>query len=316
MGGVKEANDLYPLAIMLTRGHLNLTDSGNVSASAGTDPWELFIHTTGAVFVPIIVITGLFGNTLSLMVFATPAMRRTPCSVFLGALSAADNTFLTALLLTWIDGEVMSFLTSDIACQLIIYLTYIASFLSVWFIVGFTCERYIAVCHPLRRPRLCSVYREKITVAALTVWACLMYNYSFWTTGFEQLEPQPRCYHKLRFIEFLNVITWFDTFLTMIIPFIIIIVVNISVLRKIYISRNKSNNSFNADNTRGSSRSTALLYSCRSSLVLVRHDRSRQPRNGRTYNGSPHVRVTRTVLCVSLTFLLLNLPSHVIRLYR
>ncbi|WAR09687.1 hypothetical protein MAR_034763 [Mya arenaria] len=65
------------------------------------------------------------------------------------------------LLLTWIDSEVVTIISTYILCQVLIYFTYVTSFLSVWFIVGFTFERYIAICFPLKRTSLCSVKREK-----------------------------------------------------------------------------------------------------------------------------------------------------------
>ncbi|XP_052813051.1 thyrotropin-releasing hormone receptor-like [Mya arenaria] len=197
--------------------------------------------TMRTVFIPLIVAIGLCGNTLSLMVFSARSMRRSSCSVFLASLAAVDNTFLVNLLFTWIDGEMVTIISTDILCQVLIYFTYVTSFLSVWFVVGFTCERYIAICFPLKRTFLCSVKREKTAVIALILVACGLYNFSIWTSGMQQFGPKLKCSLKMEYIQFLNIVTWIDTLLTMVIPFFIIIIVNSLVLRTIIQGFLKSN---------------------------------------------------------------------------
>ena len=47
--------------------------------------------------------------------------------------------------------EELEVLNSAGVCQVLFYLSYVSRFLSAWFIVTFTVERYIGVCHPLKR---------------------------------------------------------------------------------------------------------------------------------------------------------------------
>ncbi|XP_060598001.1 FMRFamide peptide receptor frpr-18-like [Ruditapes philippinarum] len=196
-------------------------------------PWIEAIKVMRNICIPVIVVVGLLGNTLSLMVFSTKSMRKTSSSVFLASLAFVDNTFLVCLLITWIDGEINSILVTDLACQLLIYTTYVASCLSVWFIVCFTFERFIAICFPLKSTLICSLFREKGTVLILATITCLMYNFSFWTTGMEQWGPVMRCSHNPKYIQFLNIVTWIDTVITMIIPFLLIAFMNSMVLRSV-----------------------------------------------------------------------------------
>ncbi|XP_053389184.1 growth hormone secretagogue receptor type 1-like [Mercenaria mercenaria] len=244
------------------------------------------------IFIPVIVCVGLFGNTLSLMVFSTESMRKSSSSVFLASLAFVDNTFLICLLITWIDGEVHSILVCDLACQLLIYTTYVTSCLSVWFIVCFTFERFIAICFPLKSTYICSVCRERGTVFILTIIACVMYNFSFWTTGMEQWGPLLRCSHDPKYIQFLNIVTWIDTSLTMVIPFFLIVCMNTMVLRSVMKCKPKNKN-----------------------IVTSIRKRPKIRVNTRVQRRNPQIRVTRTLLFVSTTFLVLNLPSHTMRLY-
>ncbi|WAR09688.1 CLTR2-like protein [Mya arenaria] len=197
--------------------------------------------TMRTVFIPLIVAIGLCGNTLSLMVFLSQSMRQSSCSVFLASLAAVDNTILVNLLFTWIDGEMVTIISTDLLCQVLIYFTYVTSFLSVWFVVGFTCECYIAICFPLKRTFLCSVKREKIAVVALILAACGLYNFSLWTSRMQQFGPKLKCSLKMEYIQLLNIVTWIDTLLTMVIPFFIIIIANLLVLRTIIQGSLKSN---------------------------------------------------------------------------
>ena len=266
--------------------------------------------------IPIIVAIGLCGNTLSLMVFSAQSMKKTSCSVFLGSMAGADNLFLLSLLITWFDGEIATIITHDLSCQLLIYFTYVTSFLSVWFIVGFTLERYIAICFPLKRQVMCSVRREKIAVACMTLSAAIMYNYSFWTAGMQEFDSKQECLLHRKHFHFLNIVTWIDSFLTMVIPFFIIIIVNSLVLKTIiqcplkFISA--SNRSFR--NSTSNPRPKRRKY-----ILSSHHSRKRSLCAGlkeKLFNTrNPQIRVTRTLMLVSMTFLCLNLPSHAMRLY-
>lgn len=272
-----------------------------------TSPWITAVKIIRFVCIPLIACVGLCGNTLSLLVFSARSMKRSSCSVFLAALAAADNVFLISLVIFWVDGHIRTLLTSDMACQTLVYMTYVSSFLSAWFIVGFTCERYIAICFPLRSHYLCSVFREKITVYVLTLLALVAYNFSFWTT---QSSPVGGCLHRHEYMQFLNVVTWMDTFLTMVIPFVIIAFVNSLVLRAVSKCTLKGSDKHSINVQVHRSISTPELRE--RAVISPTLGTLRLPGSTRV---SHQARVTRTLLFVSSTFLLLNLPAHVLRLY-
>jgi len=73
-------------------------------------------------------------------------------------------------------------------CQLFSYATYVASFLSVWFVVSFSFERYLAIQFPLKRHVLCRPRRAWIVVLSVTGLALLLYNFALWTSV---VEPMP-----------------------------------------------------------------------------------------------------------------------------
>lgn len=294
----------------------NISLNTTFQISETVPAWIAAIKLMRTTFVPVIVTVGLFGNTLSLLVFSGNSMKKSSCSVFLASLAFVDNIFLLSLLLTWIDAEIYVILTIDIACQVLIFTTYVTSFLSVWFIVCFTCERFIAICFPLKSSYMCSVFREKRAVFIFTILAGILYNFSFWTTGMEQWGPHMRCSHKIKYFHFLHIVTWVDTSLTMIFPFVIIAVMNTMVLRSVIqcplgdtccqlgdmCITSSQRNKFITDES-----SSSMTKDLKITAVSVR--------SGVAQRRNPQLRVTRTLLFVSTTFLVLNLPSHTIRLY-
>ena len=244
--------------------------------------------------IPIISAVGLIGNSLSLLVFANRKLKHTSSSIFLAALAFVDNLFLLNLLLMWIDGVFYNILGIPMVCELIMFVTNVTGFLSVWLIVGFTTERYMAICYPLRWKLMCSRFREKLSAAILLALAFLLYNHSFWTIQVLMIGPRYTCVPKLEMLGFLNVITWIDAMVTMVIPFILITYLNVKVLFAA------------ADRQR---------HVCchQGGSLQTGKNANALPRNSIHYRSQ--IRVTRTLILVSSTFLVLNLPSHALRLH-
>lgn len=242
------------------------------------------------VAVPLIVLIGLFGNIASIAVFTSSYLKRHSSSVFLAALAFVDNLFLITLFLTWLDQTASNILTTAFACQIAIYVTYISGFLSVWLVVGFTTERYIAICHPLRAPMLCSTRRQKIAVAGLSIFALIFYNFAVWTTKVTQYGRRMTCAQVDNYHQIVRVITWVDTIITMVVPFTCIVFMNLRVIWKAAIFHNKRKNCYKPT------------------------DSGKLKRNKHLTNKS-QMRVTRTLLIVSTLFLVFNFPSHLSRLY-
>ena len=248
------------------------------------------------IWIPSIVVVGLIGNTLSLLVFSARSMKHCSSSAFLASLAFVDNVFLLNLAFIWIDGEFYNILRFSIACETIMFVTYVTAFLSVWFVVGFTAERFVAICFPLHSHLLCSVFREKVIVIIMGITACLLYNHSFWTIDIVSAGPRYRCVIRQEMVDYLQVITWVDTTMTMIVPFISITFMNIRVLIAAATCHRKANS-----------------CCCEQKSKLIGDGGTFKMR--RTLRFISQMRVTRTLVLVSTTFLVLNLPSHAMRLY-
>ncbi|XP_041355295.1 thyrotropin-releasing hormone receptor-like [Gigantopelta aegis] len=197
-----------------------------------------------AYFTPFILVIGLTGNLLSLRVFMTRNMRKLSASIYLAALSLSDIfALLFYVVLEWLrrgmpsisEGFLPHFLETRGICQLSLYLSYISRFLSAWFVVTFTVERYIGVCHPLRRKDLCGSRSAQKAIGSIAVIGLCLMVYKPIISGVYHVGPTriSRCTFDpdFRFLSFVldNI---FAVFITLV-PIVIISVLNTMIIRKL-----------------------------------------------------------------------------------
>lgn len=124
-------------------------------------------------YVPIICCTGSIGNILSVFVFFMTKLRKLSSSFYLAALAISDTCFLCGLFMQWLNFLNVNIYNKNYFCQFFTFFSYLASFCSVWFVVAFTVERFIAVMYPLKRQIMCTVRRAKIVLFGLTLAGCV-----------------------------------------------------------------------------------------------------------------------------------------------
>ena len=100
---------------------------------------------------PVMYLFGIAGNLVSFAVFMCTFMRHSSSSIYLAALSISDTAFILCTLLAWSDNLGWRLSHKPGLCQLVVYVSYVAGFLSVWYVVGFTIERCLAIQFPLQR---------------------------------------------------------------------------------------------------------------------------------------------------------------------
>lgn len=120
-------------------------------------------------YVPFIIVTGSIGNILSVIVFSKTKLRKLSSSYYLSALAVSDTGFLIVLLFNWLSGLELQLYNKPVWCQFFQFSSALFIFLSVWFVVAFTVERFIAVMYPLKRQTMCTIRRAKIVLSALSV---------------------------------------------------------------------------------------------------------------------------------------------------
>lgn len=125
-------------------------------------------------YTPTLVCVGSIGNILSVMVFFKTKLRKLSSSYYLAALGISDTCFLIGLLVSWLNFVDVHIYNWNIFCQFFTYFSGLCSFLSVWFVVAFTVERFIAVLYPLKRQTMCTVRRAKLVLVGLVTLGCVI----------------------------------------------------------------------------------------------------------------------------------------------
>ena len=159
--------------------------------------------------------------------------------------------------------------------------------LSVWCVVFVTIENYIRICHPTKVNILCT---SKVALCSVIIGlslATLMYNFPLWTATIRELRGKNYCLTKKRFRNIEHALTYLDTVFTSHCTFSGHSIVHGNDYCKFYGSRRRQNR-----------------------LQTQRHSVVSDIRR----TESPHPKVTKLLSVVTIVFLILHTPSHVIRL--
>lgn len=231
---------------------------------------------------PVVVVLGICGNTVSAVVFLSTRLRRLSSAIYLLVLALSDSFFLLTNFLIWLTSLDVNVVNVNGVCQLTVYFNHVSSCLSAWLVVGFTVERYIAICHPLKRPEMCTVFRAKIVTASLTLGSALLYCYQLWSTHLSNVNG-PMCVTVGRHVEVVAAMGNVDVVVTLIVPVCTIFWLNITMLIQI-----------------------CGIYKTSNEIRATQQ-------NNETTRNKAQVKITKLLIIVSTVFLLLNSPSGVLR---
>jgi len=122
--------------------------------------------------VPVIVLMGTVGNTLSFCVLIRRGMRSTPMYFYLTLLAVADTFVLyVSAFKVWIRAltqfEVLH--VSNVGCKLFMFILLCSFYLSAWLIVLVTLDRFLVVWFPFRGYLLMRIRRARFVRVCVSV---------------------------------------------------------------------------------------------------------------------------------------------------
>ncbi len=281
---------------------------------------------------------------MSLMVFSMTHLKRSSSATYLSALSLADTGFLLSLFIVWLPRVQVPIFHTAGWCQMTIYLTHIFCFLSVWMIVSFSAERYIIVYHPLSRDTYCTKTKARIVIGCLFVFALVLYCSTLVTSGVVRFHTQQFCMPLPQYYEIITVMTSVDTFLAWVVPSLIIVILNIKLIirlkqyQKKYTtracvatasqSRPRTGKVLRRSRVLQTSISTTGSMHFRFAMSPYEQDNNDHPEVDYHAVGiiypdlfqkhlkhKSQFRTAKMLLVLSSVFVLLNLPSHIFRIY-
>lgn len=135
-------------------------------------------YTVDAYYTPFLCLFGALGNSLSVAVFCFDSKyRNQSSSYYLSALAVSDTGFLLNLFLVWLQSVYGNVITTPVTCPLVMFLGQVTCFMSVYLMVAFSIERYIAVHYPFARQRICTRENSKRAILALFAISLVLFSY-------------------------------------------------------------------------------------------------------------------------------------------
>lgn len=131
-------------------------------------------------YTPLLCLFGALGNSLSLAIFYCNSKHRSQSSsYYLSALAVSDTGFLLNLFAVWLESVYGGVITSDLMCPLVMYLGQVTCFISIFLMVAFSLERYVAVHSPFSRPSICTRSKAKKVIIAIALVALVTFSYAW-----------------------------------------------------------------------------------------------------------------------------------------
>ena len=183
-------------------------------------------------------IIGIIGNFLSAKIWLEQRMRKNNSSaIYLATLALSDLLFLCLhplqeLKYAWGYRT----LKYPGVCEGYFLIYLVPQYLTPLLVLGFTIERYIAVCHPFRKEKYCTVHRAVIVSAGLVTFSillCAVQSY-FWTYNYENdsCEIRPAVVDGEP-ASFWTIWTWVTEMLIFALVPITVLLFNVLVIREV-----------------------------------------------------------------------------------
>ena len=262
-------------------------------------------------YVPFIVTAGLIGNILSFIVMTQPQNRVVSFCIYLSALAVGDSLMLVTSVLYWIQTELSKQPWRGIYCQLLYYFFHAFSFYGVWVIIFMTVDRYVAIRFPLRNFRLCRPRNARMAVLA---WVPLTFLIKFPHPLCCGVTEKDVCAGFVKDNRFCRVTSWAFLFTDSIVPFAILLVLNVSIA--INVRRSRRLWLVTSANGRGSELETlhSTVHTRKSNdsiCVVTDHSNPNlvlsETESGRSQRDS---QLTAILLLVSFSLLILTIPIY------
>ena len=163
--------------------------------------------------------------------------RRIRSSAFLFTLALTDAFFLLDLLPGMIHTAFFSNLYRkiNIICNIQTYVSFVASFVHIWMVLAFTAERFFAVNFPLKHMSQCTPAVSRAVIGIILIPALFCYIHPAFFVS--EVDERGQCREKDNYERYLNNLNMFDTILTMFLPFILVSILNILIIRKLFCSK-------------------------------------------------------------------------------
>ena len=179
------------------------------------------------------------------------------------------------------------------------FFNYVFSFLSVWYVVCITVENYVTICQPYHFRSFCSTRRALFMVSVVLGASFTLYSFSAFTSKVTLSQRgQMECGQHPGMDRVMEVMTYVDSVITLLVPFIVISAMLIPIA--LSICRTKK--------WRQRLSSVAMLDPMQLAQLM---EAAKKP----TVRKSPKVQIAKMLLALSVSYIVMNAPSHFSKLF-
>ncbi|XP_067888799.1 probable G-protein coupled receptor 139 [Heterodontus francisci] len=236
--------------------------------------YETF-HSVIKIYYLILAVIGVPVNLVTIVILSRGHCGLSTCTTrYLVAMATADLlVIITEVILRQIRYYYFPLCFLDITpvCSIIYVLSCAATECSVWFTVTFTFDRFVAICCQKLKTKYCTEKTAAVVLATTCILLCLTnipFYFRYESYGRIDNVPylcvtKPVYYTDPRWVGF----KWFHTVLTPLLPFALILLLNILTVRHILVASRVRKRL--RGQSKGENRSDPEMESRRKSMILL-----------------------------------------------
>jgi hypothetical protein len=230
---------------------VTLTNLEDPQISKLLQVFQTFVKTFGLYFTMVMIVSGIFGNLLSVIIFWRLRNTDKVIATYLTPIAVYDLTVLCVGFSGWLDEATFTFSNggfylpegyTEAHCRFRLYLLYSCGMMSSWTLTVFCTERCIAIRNPFDAIKIFTFTTRRNTIIGVVICASIIGAFpipSVILTPTKSLEGGLQCYAApttpLKSIMNIIVETGFSTTL----PLVSLMILNVIL----FTSLNKSDNS-------------------------------------------------------------------------
>ena len=174
-------------------------------------------------YQPSIIGLGLVFNMVALLVLLLSKLTSLSSTRYLVASTAVDLLYLSTLLVTWLAERGVPVYQLGAFCHLTTFFQRAAAFLSTWYAVGLSVDRFLSICLPGWERQLCSPTRANVVIVSLGMLALVVYLNISLTVGVVRLGLQYICTPLHIFMAALRALDRADAVINILLPYSLLV---------------------------------------------------------------------------------------------
>ena len=260
-------------------------------------------------YTPSVIVFGAFGNIIVWIMLLYTKLRYLSCTHYLTSVIVVNILHLLALLVQWLTLFGIDLYNTVGFCQFVSFINSLCVFLSVWLVVAFAVDRYIASAHTLHAAQMCTTIRAKLVIIGIVLLGFVVYMNICLTVGVIHFDGNPRCTPMPSFLDDLRILTVFDMIFNIVLPYSAIVCLDVILIRyhcdkRIVVTAHNvpDTQQVEPDNTETENEEDTNNW------------RPEESRVRNSYDDVMHVPMRSFAIVFLTYFLITRLPSEVIRL--